>query len=102
MARMRALATEKTDAHRRQFLGQELDAITMHTPEALGQLGRTAALTENFLPVEVEGDLAANRLIRVRVDELNREGALKAMVADAAATFEQARPNRDCVFPAAS
>jgi threonylcarbamoyladenosine tRNA methylthiotransferase MtaB len=42
------------------------------------QGGRTAALTENFLPVKIEGQLPANRLVRVRVTALNAEGALKA------------------------
>ncbi|MGH9591394.1 MAG: MiaB/RimO family radical SAM methylthiotransferase [Terracidiphilus sp.] len=63
---LRALAAEKTREHRRQFLGRTLDAITLHTPDALAAQGRTAALTENFLPVELEGGLPANRLIRVR------------------------------------
>jgi threonylcarbamoyladenosine tRNA methylthiotransferase MtaB len=87
MGKMRALAAEKTDTHRRKFLGRELDAITLQTPEALARLGRTAALTENFLPVEVVENLAANRLVRVRVGALNREGAMEASVADSAATF---------------
>ena len=46
----------------------------MHTPKALAELGRTAALTENFLPVEIDGRMAANRLVRVRVTGLNPEG----------------------------
>lgn len=87
MARMRALAAEKTDTHRRQFLGQELDAITMHTPETLVRLGRTVALTENFLPVEVEGNIEANRLVRARIDGINWEGGLKATVAEVDAAF---------------
>jgi threonylcarbamoyladenosine tRNA methylthiotransferase MtaB len=100
MAAMRALASEKRFTHRGRFIGCELDAITMHTPEALTRRRRTTALTENFLPVEVEGDLQANRLVRLRVDGLNRESALKARVADAAPTFDEFRADKDCVFPA--
>ena len=65
-AALRALAAEKTRIHRERFLGRTLDAITLHTSEALAAQGRTAALTENFLPVELDSRLPANRLIRVR------------------------------------
>jgi hypothetical protein len=34
-------------------------------------------LTENFLPLEVEGRLAANILMRVKVIGVNGEGTLK-------------------------
>jgi len=78
MAVLRALATEKTAIHRRQFVGRELDAITLHTPAELAGRGSTAALTENFLPVELEGKFAANLLLRVRVSGLNAAGELRA------------------------
>ncbi len=72
MAALRALAVEKSRAHRSQFLGCELDAITLHTSPALAAADRTSALTENFLPVEVEGALPANRLVRIRVTGFDR------------------------------
>ena len=34
MAALRALAAEKSRAHRSRFIGRELDAITLHTPDA--------------------------------------------------------------------
>ncbi|MGA7338990.1 MAG: MiaB/RimO family radical SAM methylthiotransferase, partial [Terracidiphilus sp.] len=77
MAALRALAAEKSKAHRRRFIGRALDAITLHTTAALVARGRTSALTENFLPVELEGDVPANRLLAVRVTGLNAEGALE-------------------------
>jgi threonylcarbamoyladenosine tRNA methylthiotransferase MtaB len=80
MAALRTLAAEKTETHRRSFVGQELEAITLHTPAELGARGRTAALTENFLPVELAGQLEANRLVPVRVTGLTAEGALEAVV----------------------
>jgi len=55
--------------------------LTLHTPETVAREGRTAALTENFLPVELEGDFEANRQVRVRVFGLNAEGALRAAIA---------------------
>jgi threonylcarbamoyladenosine tRNA methylthiotransferase MtaB len=78
MAALRALAAEKSNTHRRRFVGRELEAITLHTPGDLEARGRSAALTENFLPVELEGRLEANRLVRVRVTGLNAEGTLEA------------------------
>jgi len=78
MSALRALAAEKSEAHRRRFIGRELDAITLHTPAALAGRGCTAALTENFLPVEIAGLLPANQLLRVRMSGLNAEGALQA------------------------
>jgi threonylcarbamoyladenosine tRNA methylthiotransferase MtaB len=78
MAALRALAAEKTQEHRKCFLGRELAAITLHTPAKLEQAGRTLALTENFLPVELQGCLPANRLVRVQVTDLNADGTLLA------------------------
>jgi len=82
MAALRTLAAEKTETHRRSFVGQELEAITLHTPAELAARGRTAALTENFLPVELAAQLEANRLVPVRMTGLTAEGALEAVVGD--------------------
>src|SRR5271166_4156174 len=77
---LRTLAAEKSELHRRSFLGQELEAITLHTPAELEARARTAALTENFLPVELEGRMEANRLVRVRVTGLTAEKAVEAVL----------------------
>jgi threonylcarbamoyladenosine tRNA methylthiotransferase MtaB len=78
MAALRAVAAEKSKTHRRWFVGRELEAITLHTPAEMDARARTAALTGNFLAVELEGRLAANRLVRLRVTGLNGEGTLEA------------------------
>jgi threonylcarbamoyladenosine tRNA methylthiotransferase MtaB len=85
MSVLRALAEEKSRTHRRRFVGRELEAITLNTPAALSVQGRTAALTENFLSLEIEGCAAANRLVRVRVTGLNAESTLEATLAGPAA-----------------
>jgi threonylcarbamoyladenosine tRNA methylthiotransferase MtaB len=77
MTALRALAAEKTAIHRRRFIGRELDAITLNTPAPLAARNRTPALTENFLPVEMEGCVSANQLVRVQVTGLSAEGALQ-------------------------
>jgi threonylcarbamoyladenosine tRNA methylthiotransferase MtaB len=84
MAALRALATQKSETHRRWFVGRELEAITLHTPVPLASRVCTAALTENFLPVELQSKLPANRLVRVRVTGLTSEGTLVAAASNPA------------------
>jgi threonylcarbamoyladenosine tRNA methylthiotransferase MtaB len=78
MAALRVIAAEKSQAHRKRFVGRELEAITLHTPAEVNARGRSAALTENFLSAELQGRLEANRLVRLRVTGLNAEGTLEA------------------------
>jgi threonylcarbamoyladenosine tRNA methylthiotransferase MtaB len=70
MAALRDLIAGKSVRFRERFIGCELPAITLHTPSPIAAMGRTSALTDNFLPVEVEGTIAANRLVTVRILEL--------------------------------
>ena len=76
MAALRVVAAEKTLAHRSRFVGQDLAAITLHTPEALATLGSTAALSENFVPINLGGHFPANQLLDVRVTGLHSDGSL--------------------------
>jgi threonylcarbamoyladenosine tRNA methylthiotransferase MtaB len=78
MAALRALASEKTATHRRQFTGRELEAITLHTPEAERALGRTTALTENFLPVGIDTALPPNQLVTLSVTGIGSDLTLHA------------------------
>lgn len=80
MAALRSLAAQKSETHRKSFLGGTLDAITLHTPAAVAARGRTAAMTENFLPVELAAALPPNRSVPVRVTGLNAEGVLEGAV----------------------
>jgi len=81
MAILRALAAKKSETHRRRFIGREKEAITLHTPAILRAQGRSAALTENFLPVEIDGIRSANELVTVRITGCNGDGTLLGMVA---------------------
>jgi threonylcarbamoyladenosine tRNA methylthiotransferase MtaB len=76
MSALRSLAAEKTHTHRAGFLNRELDAITLHTPAETAFRNRTSALTENFLPIEVDGSLPANQLLRVQVTGLDAHNEL--------------------------
>jgi threonylcarbamoyladenosine tRNA methylthiotransferase MtaB len=76
IAALRALAAEKSRAHRERFLGRTLAAITLHTSDTLAAQKRTAALTENFLPIELEGSMPANRIVHARARSFTTDGAL--------------------------
>ncbi len=81
MAELRALAAEKTLAHRRRFIGRELSAITLNTPTLktsapLAAGGQTAALSENFLPVSLDCRFPSNQLLQVRVAGIHSDGSL--------------------------
>ena len=81
MKALRALAAEKTQAHRAQFVGRELDAITLHAPAAFAAAGRSRGLSENFLPMRIRGTFGANRLVHLRVGALHADGVLEAAAA---------------------
>lgn len=78
MSALRTVAAEKTRTHRAQFIDTELDVITLHSPPDLAAINRTSALTENFLPVELEASLPANRLVRIRVTGIAPNNTLLA------------------------
>lgn len=78
MAVLRALGSRKTEAHRRRFLGRMLQVVTLHSPGAVQSRGRTAALSENFIPVEIEGDFEANQLLDVKGTALTADCTLVA------------------------
>ena len=78
MGALRALMSEKIETHRRQFVAREIDAITLHTPAAIQALGHAVALTENFLPVEIDSTLPPNQRVRLRVTGLNADYTLAA------------------------
>jgi threonylcarbamoyladenosine tRNA methylthiotransferase MtaB len=80
MAELSRIAAEKSRAHRAFFAGQTLQAITLNTPVALRNQGRTSALTENFLPLEISGEIPANRLVRIVVAGITAKGELWAQL----------------------
>ena len=98
MSALRALAAEKTRTHRLQFIGKELNAITLHTSSSLSEANRTSALTQNFLPVELAASLPANKLTQVLVTGLAEDNTL---LATSASEYRQLchRPPIEFRFP---
>jgi len=79
MAALRTLATEKSHTHRARFIGRTLPALTLHTSPGLVAQGRSSAITDNFLPVELLATVPANRLLHAAVTGLTADGTLLAV-----------------------
>ena len=79
MATLRAVAWEKSRAHRSRFIGRNLAVITLHTPQATAALGRTVALSENFLPVHLDGQFPSNQMLQIRATGLHSDGSVTAV-----------------------
>jgi threonylcarbamoyladenosine tRNA methylthiotransferase MtaB len=79
MTELRGLAAEKSRTHRMRFIGREFECISMHTPDAIAAQNRTSALTDNFLPLEIDGRFAANQLLNVRISGMESDGTLRAV-----------------------
>jgi threonylcarbamoyladenosine tRNA methylthiotransferase MtaB len=78
MAALRALATEKSKSFRSSLIGHNLPAITLHTPDSLASQGRTSALTDNYVPVELNQVLPANLLVEIEIAAIDPGGILQA------------------------
>ena len=82
MTALRVLTAEKTRVHRSRFIGRQLDAITLHTPSSLASQGTTPTLSENFLPINLDGQFPSNQLVQVRITALGFDGQLTALQGD--------------------
>jgi threonylcarbamoyladenosine tRNA methylthiotransferase MtaB len=80
MAALRALADEKGRAFRRGFAGRTMSVVTLEG----GDAQRTPALSGNFLKVEVEGALPANRMVDVMVNTVEDGAELAGRIFSAA------------------
>ncbi len=71
MARLRALIDTKHRCFRESFVGRELSVVTLQASK--GASG-TPAISDNFLTVELYGDLPANRMLQVLVEAPTASG----------------------------
>ena len=78
MAALRDLAAEKSRRFRTSLIGRELPGITLHTTPALVAQGRSPALTDNYLPVELRETWPANQLVRLHVTGVASAGVVEA------------------------
>lgn len=80
MAALRALADEKAEAFRSQFLGRLLSVVTLEG----GSAGQTPALSANFLKVEIAGPIPANRMVELHISTGAHKPVLRGRIIPAA------------------
>jgi len=76
MAALRALAGTKSQRFKAGFVGRRLPAITLNTPAKTVAQGRTLAISDNYLPVEVNEGITSNELVDLLVMGINSAGVL--------------------------
>lgn len=74
MAALRRLIDAKSKVFRAGFVGRRLSAVTLIAKESIAASGRTAALTDNFLAVDIEGNHASNTLLGVEIVNMTLQG----------------------------
>jgi threonylcarbamoyladenosine tRNA methylthiotransferase MtaB len=72
MERLTDLIAQKNLAFRSSFVGRELPAVTLRTPET--ERGFTRAITDNFLDVRLTGNFPANLPVLVTITGLSEDG----------------------------
>ncbi len=78
MAALKELAAQNSHKFRSTFVGRTLPAITLHASPANAAQGKTPALTDNFLHVELPQALEPNQLVQVDIVQVNPDGTLLA------------------------
>jgi tRNA A37 methylthiotransferase MiaB len=73
---LRELAARKKRAFMESFVGRDVEAITLTHFDGL----KTEALTDNYLKLNVSGSRFPNKMIRARVDGVDRDGLIGHIV----------------------
>lgn len=74
MAALQSLVARKNHAFRAGFAGKTLSAVTLVAAEPARSASHSAALTDNFLAVELDAIMPANTLLTVRIEGLTDHG----------------------------
>lgn len=74
MAALRALMEERSRDFRQQFLGATLSGVTLIPSQETGSFHRSVALSDNFLPIELDSTCPPNQRIAVRITSLTGSG----------------------------
>lgn len=75
MHALRALIDRKNTAFRARFIGNELSAVTLVPPQAVDTTTPDAiALSDNFIPIELDRPCPANRLVTARITGMTANG----------------------------
>ena len=76
MAALRGLMEQKNRVFRQSLVGKTLSVVTLETSTAQRAQGHTEALSDNFVPVQVEGIFPANTILHVMARELSATGVI--------------------------
>ena len=74
MARLRQLIDGKNRAFRESFIGRELPAVTLETPESEHRDGFTRALSDNFIELRLKGRLPSNQSVWASIAATHGDG----------------------------
>lgn len=79
MTALRGLIEQKNLAFRSKFIGKQLSAVTLLTTQEVSDRQRsenrqTAGMTDNFLSIEIAGNLVPNTMVRVAIAGLTDHG----------------------------
>ncbi|MGC2162628.1 MAG: radical SAM protein [Silvibacterium sp.] len=81
MAALRALIEGKNLDFRARFIGKQMSVVTLISGKEMRGRHCSSGMTDNFVSVEIEGDLEPNRMVLVQVTGLTAHG-LAGRVAD--------------------
>jgi threonylcarbamoyladenosine tRNA methylthiotransferase MtaB len=85
MATLSDLIQQKNLAFRSTFVGKQLSAVTLVSPKgksASEMRPLTPAMTDNFISVEITGNLPPNLLISAQIADLTAHGVSAAIIAE--------------------
>ncbi len=74
MTRLRQLIAGKNLAFRQSFIGREIPAVTLETPEIERRAGLTRALSDNFLEVQIQGKFPSNQSVLAGITAVEGDG----------------------------
>jgi threonylcarbamoyladenosine tRNA methylthiotransferase MtaB len=76
MAALRALAGRKNFEFRSKFIGKQRSALTLVATREMSAQQYTNGITDNFISIEISGNLQPNTLLPVRITGLTAHGLL--------------------------
>lgn len=74
MAALRVLIDAKNLAFRSALVGERLSTVTLIASESVAGAGHASALSDNFLPVELDGNYPPNVFLSVRITSVTPHG----------------------------
>ncbi len=81
MIALRALIQHKNLAFRSGFIGKKLSAVTLIADKAVPASEQGCALTDNFLPIVLDGFCAANTLVSLQITGIAGHGLIGTLSA---------------------